>query len=158
MRIQYLIIHCTATPEGRKITSDNIRDWHTSPKPKGRGWRQVGYSDMIHLDGKIENLVPYNENDIIEPWEITNGAKGINSVSRHIVYVGGCDKEMKTKDTRTPEQLEALKEYVVDIIKKYPFIKIAGHNQFSEKDCPSFNVNDWMKETFGNRYLKNIIR
>jgi len=158
MRIQYLVIHCTATPEGRKVSADNIREWHTSPKPKGRGWRQVGYSDMVHLDGTVENLVPYNDDDIVDAWEITNGAKGINGVSRHVVYVGGCDNKMNPKDTRTPEQLEALKQYVDKVLKLYPFIKIAGHNQFASKACPSFDVNTWMKETFDNRILKNLIK
>ena len=50
-RLQYLVIHCTATPEGREVTSAAIRHWHTDPVSKGgRGWKQVGYTDMIHLD------------------------------------------------------------------------------------------------------------
>ena len=51
--VKYLVIHCTATPEGRHITSDDIRRWHL----KERGWKQVGYTDMIHLDGRVERLV-----------------------------------------------------------------------------------------------------
>ena len=72
-KLTYLIIHCTATPEGREVTSDEIRKWHTSPPPKGRGWKQVGYSDMIHLDGTLENLVPYNNDDIVDAF-----TQGIN--------------------------------------------------------------------------------
>lgn len=144
-KLTYLIIHCTATPEGRAVSSNTIRRWHTNPKPQGRGWKQVGYSDMIHLDGKIENLVPYDENDIIEPWEITNGASGVNSVSRHVVYVGGTDKNQKPKDTRTPQQLEQLECYVKNMILLHPNILIAGHNQFnSGKACPSFDVPKWL--------------
>ncbi len=38
----------------------------------------------------------------MDPWEVTNGAKWYNSVSRHIVYAGGVAKDGKTpKDTRT---------------------------------------------------------
>ena len=50
---------------------------------------------MIHLDGRVERLVNNNEDANVDPWEITNGAKGYNSVSRHIVYVGGGASVMK---------------------------------------------------------------
>lgn len=73
------------------MTAADIRRWHTSPVSKGgRGWKQVGYTDIIHLDGKVERLVNNNEDANVDPWEITNGAKGYNSVSRHVVYAGGC--------------------------------------------------------------------
>src|SRR3712207_2486555 len=92
--MEYLVIHCTATREGREVSSDEIRLWHTSPVSKGgRGWRQVGYTDMLHLDGRWERLADNNEDAQVDPWEVTNGAAGYNGVSRHIVYVGGCDAE-----------------------------------------------------------------
>ena len=102
-KLKYLVLHCTATPEGREVTADEIRRWHTSAPPVGRGWKQVGYTDMIHLDGRVERLVDNNEDAQVDPWEITNGAKGYNTTARHIVYVGGLDTDGKTpKDTRTP--------------------------------------------------------
>jgi len=143
-KLKYLIIHCTATPEGRLVSAEDIRRWHTDPKPQGRGWRQVGYSDMIHLNGEIQNLVNYDEDQWVESGEITNGAKGFNSVSRHVVYVGGTDKDGNPKDTRTPHQHAALYAYVVETISKHPDIKVLGHNQVSNKACPSFNVPQWM--------------
>jgi N-acetylmuramoyl-L-alanine amidase len=146
MKLTYLVIHCTATPEGREITSAQIKDWHTSPVPKGRGWSKVGYSDMIHLDGTVENLVPYNENDNVDKWEITNGAAGINSISRHVVYVGGSDAGLNAKDTRTPEQKAALERYVKRTIARNKNIKVAGHNQFASKACPSFDVPKWCRQ------------
>ncbi len=78
-RIKYLIIHCTATPVGREVSSAELRRWHTSPvSAGGRGWKQVGYTDMIHLDGTVERLVDNNEDANVDPWEVTNGAKGYN--------------------------------------------------------------------------------
>lgn len=146
MDLAYLIIHCTATPAGREITSAQIREWHTAPAPRGRGWKQVGYTDMIHLDGKIERLTKNNEDDVVDGWEITNGAVGYNSKSRHIVYVGGVEKDGKTQaDTRTPAQLTALADYVKDFNKRFPDVKIIGHNEVSAKACPSFNVQNWLK-------------
>ena len=109
-KLQYLVIHCTATPEGREVSAADIRRWHTSPAPTGRGWRQVGYTDLFHLDGSVERLVDNNEDGNVDPWEITNGAAGYTGVRRHIVYAGGCDASMRPKDTRTEEKKQALKK------------------------------------------------
>lgn len=145
-KLQYLVIHCTATPEGREVTSDDIRHWHTSPPEQGgRGWKQVGYTDMIHLDGTIERLVGNNEDGVVDGWEITNGVAGKNSVSRHIVYVGGVASDGKTpKDTRTREQHEALEKYVKDFHNRFPDVQIVGHNELAAKACPSFDVKKWL--------------
>ena len=112
-KLKYLVIHCTATPEGREVSSADIRKWHTSPVAQGgRGWKQVGYTDLFHLNGGVERLVENNE-DAQVTLEVTNGAKGYNSVSRHIVYAGGVGKDGKTpKDTRTGCQKKALEKYV----------------------------------------------
>lgn len=146
--LKRLVIHCTDTPEGRKVSSDDIRHWHTSPVSKGgRGWQQVGYTDMFHLDGTVERLVTNNEDANVDPWEITNGAKGYNSTSRHIVYVGGRAKTSKTpKDTRTEAQKEAMKQYVLDFHRRHPDVAIVGHNALSNKACPSFDVPAWLRE------------
>lgn len=147
--MKYLVLHCTATPEGREVTSDEIRHWHTDPVKKGgRGWKQVGYTDMIHLDGKVERLVKNNEDAEVDPWEVTNGAKGYNTVSRHVVYVGGVSKDGKTaKDTRTEAQLKAMTAYVRDFHERFPQIRIVGHGELPgvKKACPSFDVAAWLR-------------
>ena len=145
--MEYLVIHCTATPEGREVSSAEIRRWHTSPSPVGRGWKQVGYTDMVHLDGRVERLVDNNEDAQVDTWEVTNGASGFNSISRHIVYVGGCDLRMQPKDTRTIAQREALKRYVRDFHERFPHIRIVGHHELNPgKACPSFDVQKWLRE------------
>lgn len=147
--MKYLVIHCTATPEGREVSAKEIKRWHTAPPPLGRGWQRVGYTDMVHLDGQVERLVDNNEDAQVDPWEITNGASGYNAISRHIVYVGGLAKDGKTsKDTRTPQQLESLKRYVVDFHRRFPTICIVGHGELQgvSKACPSFSVKEWLKD------------
>ena len=135
-QLKYLVIHCTDTPEGRHVSKQDIEQWHLVE----RGWSKVGYADMIHLDGSIENLIPYNDDNIVDSWEISNGAYGYNSISRHVVYVGGG----KGQDTRTFDQIEALEKYVKQTIQTHPEIKVIGHNQVSEKYCPSFDVPTWL--------------
>lgn len=146
--LKFLVLHCTATPEGRPVTSAEIRRWHTDPVSRGgRGWKQVGYTDMIHLDGKVERLVQNNEDANVDPGEITNGAKGYNSTSRHVVYVGGVARDGKTpRDTRTLKQLKAMEAYVKDFHRRFPAVKIIGHNELAAKACPSFDVKKWLKQ------------
>ena len=152
--MKYLVLHCTATPEGREVSSKEIRHWHTDPVKKGgRGWKQVGYTDLFHLDGTVERLVKNNEDAEVDPWEVTNGAAGYNSVSRHVVYAGGLAKDGKTaKDTRTAAQLKAMTAYVGDFHERFPQIKIVGHRDLPgvNKACPSFDVKAWL-ESIGIR-------
>lgn len=145
-KLEKLVIHCTATPEGREVTGEDIRRMHLSPAPQGRGWRQVGYTDLVRLDGTIERLVENNEDGVVDPWEVTNGARGHNSNSRHIVYAGGCDSSLSPKDTRTLEQKEALKSFVLEFHTNHPMVKIVGHNSLAAKACPSFDVEEWLSE------------
>ena len=144
-KLQYLVIHCTATPEGREVTEQDIRDWHLSPAPKGRGWKQVGYTNLFQLTGINRQLVTNNMDDVVDTWEITNGVAGINDISYHIVYAGGCDKNMKPKDTRTDAQKTAMANFVKKFVCTHFDVKVAGHYQFDNKACPSFNVPEWLR-------------
>lgn len=133
-----LVVHCTATPEGREHTVADIRGWH-----KAQGWADIGYHYVVHLNGEVSPGRP--EEDV--------GAHvaGQNSHSIGIVYVGGVDKNGKPKDTRTPEQRDALVRLTEQILKKYPTItRVAGHNEFAAKACPSFDVR---KEPTLGRYV-----
>ncbi|OEK05993.1 lysozyme [Flavivirga aquatica] len=143
-KLKYLVIHCTATPEEREVTKQNIKDWHL----KGRGWSRVGYCDLIQLDGTLVSLHEFNQDDYVDNWEVTNGAKGYNGISQHIVYSGGVSKDniLIAKDTRTKAQKKALETYIRYMILRHPKIKIIGHNQISNKGCPSFDVQKWLKE------------
>lgn len=146
--LKYLVLHCTATPEGREVTANDIRQWHTSPKSQGgRGWKQVGYRRIIHLDGTVTELVENNDDGTVDPWEITNGVEGKNSECEHWVYSGGVDKDGKTpKDTRTQAQLARMEKDIKDFYYRFHWVKIVGHNYFANKACPSFDVQTWLKK------------
>ena len=47
-RIDKIILHCSATPEGRNVTVEDIRAWHIE-----RGFRTIGYHYVIYLDGSV---------------------------------------------------------------------------------------------------------
>jgi N-acetylmuramoyl-L-alanine amidase len=46
--INKIILHCSATPEGRHTTVEDIRLWH-----KQRGWSDIGYHYVVYLDGSV---------------------------------------------------------------------------------------------------------
>lgn len=145
--LKYLVIHCTATPEGREVKASDIRAWHTAPPPAGRGWKQVGYTDMLHLDGEWERLQQNNEDGVVDAFEITNGAVGYNDKARHIVYAGGVAADGRTpKDTRTAAQRQSLAEYVRKFHSEHFAVRIIGHNEIAAKACPSFDVQAWLLE------------
>lgn len=145
---KFLIIHCSATPEGRSVTAETVRNWHTKPKPVGRGWSRVGYSDLILLDGTRHRFVRHNGDKWIDENEITTGVAGMNSVSRHVCYIGGLSKDGKTpKNTLTPAQNGILSSIIAEVLAYAPDVLIAGHNQFDNKACPSFWVPDYLKTT-----------
>lgn len=143
---KYLIIHCTATPEGRAVTAETVKAWHTGPPPAGRGWSKVGYSDLLLLDGSRHRFVNHNGDKWIDENEITNGVAGINSISRHICYVGGLTADgKKAKDTLTLMQNRQLSVVIREVLAYNPEVLIAGHNQFDNKGCPSFFVPDYLR-------------
>ena len=132
-KINKIIIHCSATPEGRDVKTETIRQWHLD-----RGWSDIGYHFVIELDGTV---VPGR------PLERAGAhVKGLNKNSIGICYVGGTDANMVAKDTRNTDQVIALRNLVEDLIWEYPESTIHGHNEFSSKACPSFNVREEFKE------------
>ena len=146
-RFQHLVIHCTATPAGRWVTPEEVLRWHTAKPPQGNGWSRVGYSDLILLDGTRHQFVKHDNDLEIDAFEITNGVKGINSISRHMCYVGGLSKDLKkAQDTRTPAQNETIKRIIYEVLAYAPDVLISGHNQWDTKACPSYNVPKWLRE------------
>jgi N-acetylmuramoyl-L-alanine amidase len=126
-KINKIIIHCSATPEGRDVCTDTIRQWHLD-----RGWRDIGYHYVIELDGSIVTGRPIEQ--------VGAHCKGKNRNSIGICYVGGVDKDMKPKDTRTPDQKDAMQSLLFDLTDNFAGATIHGHNEFSNKACPSFDV------------------
>lgn len=140
-RIDLILVHCTATPEGKDYTVEDIRSWHTAPKPKGNGWSDIGYHYIIYRDGSVH---------LGRDVDIAGAhCEGFNSHSIGIVYVGGLEyipgkpvSELPVKDTRTEAQKLALLDLLVKLRKLYPNAEISGHRNYDKKGklCPSFDA------------------
>ena len=135
-------------PSGKVVTADETN---------GRGWKQVGYSDMINVNGELINLVPYTFDDVIDSFEMTNGATGYNRNSRHVVLAGGWAKDgnktgkkpdgnlYQINELYNEKQIIKLIEYINMQKEIVPNLKVIGHNEIAEKSCPNFNVQEFLK-------------
>lgn len=133
-KIDMLIIHCSATKPTMDIGVKEIRKWHV----EGNGWQDIGYHDVIRRNGNTERGRPY---------EIAGAhVAGKNSYSIGVCLVGGVDDNMKPDANFTDKQWKTLAQYVRAFKAEYPRATIHGHNEFSSKDCPSFNVEKWLKK------------
>lgn len=141
-RIDFIAVHCSATPAGRDIGAADIRRWH-----REKGWRDIGYHYVIRLDGTVEKGRPDNQPGAHEPR--------INRNSISICLVGGSPpvgsaayKKGLGEDTYTPEQWEALRELVALLKVKHPDAEVLGHRDVPgvNKACPSFDVRKWWSE------------
>lgn len=155
-------------PSGRTVNA--LDTW-------GNGWKQVGYSDLIQRSGETINLTPYDFDGVVDQFEITNGASGYNSTSRHVVLAGGWTSNGKIKNGHvagdlsksylkinklyTEAQIKSLISWIrmqligmkasgVDISQ----IKVIGHNEVSGKTCPNFNVQVFLKDY---KVLKDLL-
>ncbi len=133
-KIDKLIIHCSATRECDDSVNASVIDrWH-----KARGWKGCGYHFIVLIDGTIET------GRMID--EVGAHVKGMNKSSIGICYIGGLERDGKTpKDTRTPQQKESLLLLIKTLNKIYPEAMLHGHNEFSNKACPSFDVQSQYK-------------
>lgn len=129
-KLNKIIIHCSDTPKGREHNVEDIRRWH-----KEKGWSDIGYHYLVLLDGTIEEGRPLEKAGA--------HAKGYNSTSIGICYVGG-----KGGDTRTKAQNGALVKLVFTLKTEHNISNenIIGHCDVSNKKCPQFDVKKWVKD------------
>lgn len=134
-KINNIILHCSATMEGRQYYAKDIDKWH-----KAQGWNGIGYHYVIDLDGTVERGRSLDK----------TGAHctGHNTGSIGICYIGGLDTNGKAKDTRTPQQKYAMWHLVEDLLNQLHLTvdNVHCHNQYANKACPCFNITDFKKE------------
>ena len=130
--ITKIIIHCTATREGRQVSVAEITTWH-----KARGFTTIGYHYLIGLNGELWQGRP-----VEQPGAHTEGH---NTNSIGICYVGGLDANLKPKDTRTATQKETLLKLIKELKQRYPAATIHSHREFANKACPCFDAKNEYK-------------
>ena len=136
------MIHCTDTSPTYNVTKEDIEKWHLHE----RGWSRVGYSMLIERQKGLDILIPFDRDDVIDSWEISNGARGWNGFTKHIVWAGGKGTDGKVEYNMTTTEEACLTNVCRLIVMLYPQIKLIGHNQVHPtKYCPSFDVRKYAK-------------
>ena len=147
IRVDYLVVHASATPADLDIGVEEIDRWH-----KERGWNGIGYHFVIRRDGTLE-----------AGRSITKAGAhvyGYNRVSLGICMVGGVTKDGKPENNFTDEQFNTLHTLLISLRQMYPRAEILGHRDLSPdidgdgiiekwewlKDCPCFDVREWWRQ------------
>lgn len=122
-----IILHCSATTNGKSVSVEEIRSWHLE-----RGFKDIGYHLVIDVDGTVGNGRGLNQ----------EGAhcEGENYDSIGICLVG--------TDRFSKAQFVSLEYKLKSIFLTYDIPKwaIYGHYQFPSamkqgKTCPNMDAN-----------------
>lgn len=126
-----IIFHCSDTPKEMDIGAEEIRRWHTDPKPKGNGWLDIGYHFVIRRNGLIEVGRPV-------------GIDGAHVKGHNIDTIGICMVGGKGGVNFTKEQWSAAEELTKKLKDRYPEAEVKGHRDYDDgKDCPFFDAGAW---------------
>lgn len=138
--IKRIILHCTASPQTQTVQEIlNYWKYHN-------GWNDPGYHFLIEADGTVHNLLPVEK--------VSNGARGYNSTSIHISYIGGVDENKQPIDNRTDAQIQSMIVLVARLKLTFVDALVIGHRDLTnvKKKCPSFDARDWLKSIYFPNY------
>lgn len=149
--VNLIVVHCSASPNGARLTAAEIDGWH-----KARGFKRldafrarqnpslgsIGYHFVLRVNGAIETGRHLDE--------VGAHVMGNNKTSIGVCMVG--------LDRFTPIQWERLAANIGGLLRTYPNARVCGHRDLSPdqdndglvepwewlKICPGFSVADWL--------------
>ncbi len=136
-KINEIIIHCAATPNGKPFTVTDIDRWHQergfhrTNKSFNPDLKAIGYHFVIYVDGSVHTG---RQED-----EIGAHCAGHNSGSIGICLIG--------TNVFTMEQWVSLNDLLMKLKGKYPRASFRGHRDVPDvhKECPGFDVATWLQ-------------
>ena len=139
-KIDLIIVHCSASTFGNV---EVIRHWHSDPKPKGRGWSDIGYHYVINNGkaGKYDEYEEYSKDGFIEEgrplFKAGAHCKGHNTNSIGICMIG--DGEY------TEKQYVALGNLLRGLLVQFDLEAddIKPHSEYANKSCPKFDLEQF---------------
>lgn len=150
--IKLLVIHCSATPDGRWTTTADINQWH-----RDRGFRRapaalvglnpklgaIGYHHVIYTNGAVATGRGHAE-------------AGAHAVGHNAPSIGIC---LVGTARYSFEQWDSLRRLVQQLCQQYRIAQapadikdprglrgVIGHREIPgvAKTCPGFSVCDWL--------------
>lgn len=155
-KVNLIVIHCSASPENKNYTFDQLIKDH-----KARGFTTCGYHFYIRKDGTRHTGRP------LEQIGAHVGDLNLNKNSVGICYEGGLDAKGKAKDTRTKAQKDEILKIIYEVLgvieesgQDVSKVRITGHRDLSPdknhngvvepnewvKQCPCFNASEEYKD------------
>ena len=164
-KLTRLVIHCSATPNGRHHTVEDIDLWHRAnkwfrnsaaakecgnPQLTSVGYHRIIYTDGLRVQGRCFQEVPVS-------------VRGWNSDSVALCMIG--------TNKFTQAQWDSLKLEVLFLASELGIQTIQGHRDLSPdkdgdgvlekhewlKDCPGFDVAEWIKNGYTPNKL-NVLK
>lgn len=134
-KIKHIVIHCSATRENADYSFEQLEAGHLA-----RGFRSCGYNLYVRKNGEVNQGRPFGS--------VLAHAIGYNFDSIAVCYEGGLDVKGKAKDTRTPQQRQALLTIVLYCKLLYPGAKVVGHRDLSPdlNNDGKITPNEWVKQ------------
>ena len=127
-KISMIVLHCSGVKPNVHQDISVIDVYH-----RKKGWNGVGYHFYVRRDGTVEVGRRLEE--------VGAHVVGHNRYSIGICYEGGLDSAGEAADTRTPEQVRALRELVERMHAYFPTAVIVGHHDLNPgKPCPCFDA------------------
>lgn len=131
-----IVLHHSASPAS--TTREQIRIWHITPKPKGRGFGDIGYHVLVFSDGHVE---PGRAEHLV-------GAhcdrKCMNFHSLGVCLVGHFDDRGGGDAFVIPDcQWQAALFLVSELCRQYsiPRERVYGHRELDATECPGFDAS-----------------
>lgn len=137
--VDLIVLHCSATPNGRHFSAADIDQWHLE-----RGFRRqpawlarqnpslraIGYHFVIYVNGAIASGRHLEEAGA--------HARGHNADSVGVCLVG--------TDRFTAAQWQAAAALVDRLLQTFPEAQVLGHRDLPSvrKLCPGFDVAAWL--------------
>lgn len=140
-RPQFIVIHHTETPpsssdlNGAKSAAKTIQDFHMAPKPRGRGWSDIGYNFLntvggILVEGRFGSL-----EEAIKGNAVRGAHAGTDDGNRAPGVASEGNFQTKAMD---PQQWDSLVSICAALCQSCDIdpSKIMGHRDFVPTDCP----------------------
>lgn len=132
--VDYLVVHCTASPPMREFGAREIDAEH-----RKRGYRCIGYHYVIRRDGNIERGRSRREPGA--------HAEGYDHRSLGIALVGGAAPDGTPEANYTPAQYDSLESLLRNIAEALPEAAVVGPTDLGLKSPPlGFDVRSWWAE------------
>ena len=130
-KINKIIIHCSDSDIKSHDDISVIKDWHLQ-----RGFKDVGYHYFINKSGNIQ-------------LGRNHATAGAHTLGHNRDSIGIC---LHGRNHFTNQQFSSLIKIVRELQNIYHLRNkdIYGHNEFSNKTCPNFEVGKLFNRKIGN--------